>query len=123
MPVCLGSCCTWGLAVRTHRHLCGVSTSQVARRGSLCGHVLAAFCFLVQNRGHGNYLVNGFIKDCRPARLVWLAVSSVQAHPLGCFTLRVSRLSSCSLSPPIREARGIPVSTEDEIGSKMKTSS
>ena len=91
--------------------------------GSLCGHVMAAFSFMVQNWGPGNYLVNGSMEDSWPARLVWLAVSTDQAHPLGFFALRVSWLSICSIFPPTHEARGIPVSAEDTIGSTMKTSS
>jgi len=64
----MGSCCEETQASLWSEHV----PSGVEGR-SLCGHVLAAFCFLVQNRGHGNDLVNGFFKESRPAGLVWFS--------------------------------------------------
>lgn len=44
MPVYLGSCSIRGVAVKKHRHVCGVSMSQMEWGvwGSLCGPMLAA---------------------------------------------------------------------------------
>jgi len=124
VPLCLGSCSTWGLAVRKHRHLCGVSMSQVEWRGGpcvvTCWQPSVSWCKI---GGMAMIWLMGSSRKVDQPDWSGLAVSSDQAHPLRFFALRVSRLSSCSLFPRTHEARGIPVSTEDTVGNKMKTSS